>query len=180
MRRFRLEVVLCALFAGVVFFSLAASGATAGLLREVKVTVHNGTHKSFMVAVYEKSQVAFRYVWHRRVAKVLGSGHSLVVESGAYGQRTIAIATSQCEHHASDMHALTFFNPFIGYPEVTESVQKVTDGEVGWHPVERGTQFLHQGATHKFWDGGVHLTRHHDSAHYIEFTETIFSPRKCP
>jgi len=41
-------------------------------------------------------------------------------------------------------------------------------------------QSLHQGVTHTFWDGGVHVTRHHDSPHYIEFAEKIFLPRKCP
>jgi hypothetical protein len=153
-RRFICVSCFAFVLTAVAFGGLSLTGATAGLLREVRVTVHNSTHRMFKVEMYESQHRAFRVVWHRRVSKELEPGHSLQAESGAFDDQTIVITTSQCKGHPYGIHALNFKNPFIGYPEVTETLEKVEDdGHAVWRPVERGMQPFRQGETLTTWNG---------------------------
>jgi hypothetical protein len=176
MCRFRSVVALCALAAGTVFW-LVTGGATAGALREVKVSVQNNTTKTLKILVYE-AETQFLVHWRHKGTFVLHPGRGLVAESGTYSDRHLVIATSQCEQHRNGMHGIAFHNPFIGYPDAQtvlyEEGSGISKGEWFWrHPGRGGSHSFDQGATHEFWEKAVSVTRHADSEHYIDFTEHI-------
>lgn len=176
----RMKVTLAAAGATLVLAALPAGSASASLFREVKVTVVNESSGFAGIWLYEAGVSGLRVQWHPKTTSfvLLPRGKRVVVQSGEYGERTLAIADGP-KASCHNPEGLIFSNPMLGSPDVAEA----RDERNSWRiqgPYPRSRSFG-VGGTHEFWKdpvrdtrGAVRVTRGPDSRDYIEFTETIY------
>lgn len=167
------RVRVCLIFACVLACGLTPATASAGVLREVSVRVVNDSGRFAYIKVFEAGVSRIFERWHETKALVgLPPGQDIVVSSGKYDQRTLAIADAPSSRCGNRAEGLLFSNPVIGDPLVGEARQASGGSWSVQGPYPR-TKSFGEGGKLEFWDKAVQVTRHQDSRDYIEFTERI-------
>jgi hypothetical protein len=163
-RRGRWALVPALMVAGIVM--VCPSMASAGLLREVRVTVSNASSREITVEGYEADVDGIIIKWrHQRTATVRPNGEETFT-SGAHSQRTIAIGL-RCRAGLED--GLVFENPLVFRPAASEAVQERS----GFWTEKGASNNFAVGNEFHYWNRSVSVLLRNDSDHYKEFTETI-------